>query len=43
MMLRRWYEEGINDGGVFRRRMKWAMGVQWLLQLGVIVSILLTR
>jgi hypothetical protein len=42
-VLRHWYEEGINDGETFRRRFQWALAAQWLLQLGVIVSILLTQ
>jgi hypothetical protein len=41
-MLRRWFAEGIDDGNVFRRRVRWAMVIQWLLTLGAVVSILLT-
>jgi hypothetical protein len=39
----RWFEAGINDGGTFRRRCRWVMAIQWLLQLGAVVAILLTR
>jgi hypothetical protein len=42
-MLRRWYEEGINDGEVFRRRFRWALAIQGLVQLGATALALLTR
>jgi hypothetical protein len=42
-MFCRWFEEGIDDGGVFRRRFRWALAVQWLLQLVAVALILLTN
>jgi hypothetical protein len=42
-MLRRWYEEGIEDDEVFRRRFRWALAIQWSVQLGATALVLLTR
>jgi hypothetical protein len=39
----RWFEAGIKDGDIFRRRCRWAMTTQWLLQLATVIAILLTR
>ena len=39
----RWFEEGINNGEVFRRRLRWALAIHWLGWLSVVALILLTR
>jgi hypothetical protein len=42
-MFRHWLKEGIYDGSVFRCRFRWALRVQWLLQLATVVLILAIR
>jgi hypothetical protein len=42
-MFRQWFNEGIEDRDEFRRRFRWALALQWLVESGVVLSILLTR
>jgi len=42
-VLRDWLKEAIEDSNTFRQRAKGAVAIQWVLQLGTIVLILLTR
>jgi hypothetical protein len=42
-MFRQWFEEGISDGEVFRRRARWLSATLVLADLVLIVSVLATR
>jgi hypothetical protein len=41
-MLRRWYQEGINDGDVFRRRGRWMVATLLLATVATVAAVVWT-